>query len=249
MALTPLGQRERPRHAPALLVSSVMGCGLMGALPAAAFPPYRSTDADTAGAGMLELRLGVLKVQRTGTTKERSGPLTRTNLGIGEHFEVTSELEYSRDQGHLGDGALGFKWARLESGLGVGLETLLLLPVQSDQSGAGIESQFLTTVQRELWEVHVNAGGFYDPRSSDTQRGWRASVLAEFPRERLQPGIEVFARNVRSEGTRVQLGIGVIKEFERFEVRTALHFGLNDRAPDVEGSVWFAWKWQAVGEN
>jgi len=230
------------------LIQSSCAALVLVATPAAAFPPYRTTDADTAGAGMLELRLGLLKIQKRGSTSERRTPLTRTNIGIGAHYEIISEFEYSPDEHRLEEGTLGFKWARLNNGFGVGVETLALLPVNSTLSGAGIESQFLATFQQERWQVHINAGGFYDPRAEQTEKGWRASVLAEFPRERFRPGVELFAKDARSEAARVQTGIGVIMEFERFEVRTGIHFGLSDAAPDVEASVWFAWKWRVSGE-
>ena len=226
------------------------GCAALGlvAAPAAAFPPYRTTDADTAGAGMLELRLGLLKIQRRGSTSERRTPLLRTNIGIGAHYEIISEFEYSPSENGVEEGALGFKWARLDNGFGIGVETLALFPVNSTLSGGGIESQFLVTFQQERWQVHINAGGFYDPRFEQTEKGWRGSVLAEFPRERFRPGVELFAKDTSSNAIRVQAGIGLIAELKRFEVRTGIHFGLSDAAPDVEASVWFAWKWRISGE-
>jgi hypothetical protein len=223
----------------------LLGCLtlLFCAAPAAAFPPYRSTDADTAGADMLELRLGLLRIQRRDSMSERSTPLTRTNFGIGAHYEVISELEYSPDDHRLAEGAVGFKWANFADGFGIGVETLILLPVQSGHSGTGIESQFLTTFRQDRWQLHMNAGGFYDPRGAATAHGWRASVLAEFPRERFRPGVELFAKDVRSGEQRVQAGVGVITQLEHFEIRSGLHFGLNDEAPDIEASVWFSWQW------
>ncbi|HLF12176.1 MAG TPA: hypothetical protein VJA26_13260 [Gammaproteobacteria bacterium] len=216
----------------------------LASLPAAAFPPYHTTDADTAGAGMLELRLGLLKLQRRESMSERSAPLSRVNFGIGGHYEVISELEYAPDEHRFADGAVGFKWASLTNGRGIGVETLVLLPVHSDLSGAGVESQFLTTLQHERWQLHVNAGGFYDPRSAATERGWRASVLAEFPRKRFRPGVELFVKDARSSAARAQAGLGVIADLERIQIRTALHVGLNGAAPDLEASIWFSWKWR-----
>jgi hypothetical protein len=221
---------------------------VLAAPPAWAFPPYRSTDADTAGAGVLELRLGLAKVQRQESSSSRSTPLTRTNFGIGAHYEIISEFEYSADEDHLAEGALGFKWARLDNGFGMGVETLLLLPVQSAQSGSGIESQFLMTLQREGWQLHANAGGFYDPRGPETERGWRASLLVEFPRRRFRPGVELFAKDARGESARVQAGLGLIKQFQHFELRSGIHFGLSDNAPDVEASLWLAWRWRVLGD-
>ena len=68
---------------------------MLAAQGAKAFPPYRTTDADTAGARVLEVRAGLLKLQRHGSTSDRSTPLTRINFGLGAHYEVISELEYS----------------------------------------------------------------------------------------------------------------------------------------------------------
>jgi hypothetical protein len=217
---------------------------MLPAPDAEAFPPYRSTDADTAGAGILEARFGLLEVQQSGSTTDRPLLLSRINLGLGTHYEVTSEMAYSPDDRQFVEGALGIKWARLDDGFGIGVETLALLPVNSSLSGAGIEAQFLVTFQRERWQVHMNAGGVYDPRSEQTEKSWRTSVLAEFPRGRLQPGIELFAIRTRSEAARVQAGIGIIAQFRRIEVRSGLHVGLSDAAPDVAVSVWLSWRWQ-----
>ncbi len=222
---------------------------MLAAPDAVAFPPYRSTDADTAGASVLEVRVGLLKLQRHGSTSDRSTPLSRINLGLGAHYEVISELEYSPDDHQFREGALGFKWARLNEGFGIGVETLALLPVNSSLSRVGIESQFLATFQQESWQIHVNAGGFYDPRSKRTEKGWRASILAEFPRERFRPGIDLFAKRTRSQTTKVQAGIGIIYQFRRVEVRSGLHVGLSDAAPDVEASLWLSWRWQLRGAD
>lgn len=212
-----------------------------GAAPA--FPPYRTTDADTAGDDTLELRLGALRLQKRGGSSERTAPLSRLNYGIGAHYEVISELEYAIDEHRFADGALGFKWASLEAGRGIGVETLVLLPVHSALAGVGLESQLLRTWQQERWRLHANIGGFYDPRGADTVRGWRGSVLAEFPRGRHRPGIELFVRNPRDGDTRIQAGVGLISSLERIEIRTGLHVGLNDAAPDLEASLWFSWQW------
>jgi hypothetical protein len=36
----------------------------------------------------------------------------------------------------------------------------------------------------------------------------------------------------------------LIAALTRVEIRAGLHAGLNDAAPDVEASVWLAWKWR-----
>jgi len=217
---------------------------LCAASPALAFPPYRTTDAETAGDDMLEARIGLLRLQVRDSHSTRTTPLSRINYGIGRRFEVVSELEYAIDESELDEGALGFKWAKLENRRGIGVETLVLLPVRSELSGVGIESQLVRTWQQERSRVHLNAGAFYDPRGDSTERGWRTSALAEFPRGRMRPGIELFVRDSDESDTRMQAGVGLIASLERVEIRSGLHFGLNDSAPDLEASVWLSWKWR-----
>ena len=223
---------------------AVLLIALGGASPAFAFPPYRTTDGETAGDDTLEARIGLLRLQVEDSHSTRKTPLSRINYGIGPHFEVISELEYAIDESELDEGALGFKWAKLENRRGFGVETLILLPVRSELDGVGIESQVIRTWQQEQWRMHVNAGGFYDPRGSETERGWRASALAEFPRDGLRPGVELFVRDSNTTETRMQAGVGLIATLDRVEIRTGLHIGLNDAAPDLEASIWLSWKWQ-----
>ena len=137
----------------------------------------------------------------------------------------------------------------MENGRGFGVETLVLLPVRSELDGVGIESQVISTWQRERSRVHVNAGAFYDPRGLPTERGWRASALAEFRRDRLRPRVELFVRDSNTTDTRMQAGVSLIASLERVEIRTGLHVGLNDAAADLEASVWLSWKWQVPKGN
>jgi hypothetical protein len=229
------------RAAVAAMLLAALTCLSSEAL---AFPPYRTTDAETAGDDTLEARIGLLRLQVRDSHSTRKTPLSRINYGIGSHFEVVSELEYAIDEHELDEGALGFKWAKLAEGRGIGVETLLLLPVRSELSGVGVETQLIRTWQQQRSRVHVNAGAFYDPRGTATERGWRASALAEFPRDRLRPGVELFVRDSNTTDTRLQAGVGLIASLPRVEIRTGLHVGLNDAAPDLEASVWLAWKWR-----
>jgi hypothetical protein len=208
------------------------------------FPPYRSTDAETAEPGTLEVRLGLTRVQREDHDSSYASPLLRVNLGLVENLELVSELEYLPEEGQLGDGALGAKGVAPWGPLHVGLETLALLPVSSEQSGVGVESQLLATWRRAPLHLHVNAGGFYDPRPEEIERGWRASVLAELERGRARAGLEAFAKQVHGEAVAVQAGPGVILDVGPVDLRTALHVGLTREAPDFVGSLWITWKWR-----
>ena len=221
--------------------SLVVAAALSWAGPAWAFPPYRTTDADVADPGVAEVRLGLVQVEREHSENQYFSPLVRANLGLGHDLEIVSELEYSQDEDRVSDAAVGLKWARLESSLGVGVETLALLPVTAGQDGLGVEGQLLATYRTGPLSVHLNAGGFYDGRPAASERGGRASLLGEVRCGRLRPGLELFAKKVSGEPTVVQLGPGVIIDTGRFDIRAALHAGLTREAPDLMLSLWVTW--------
>ena len=87
------------RHGGHGLAPAFLGVGLLlaGAESAHAFPPYRTTDAETAGDDTLEARIGLLRLQVRVSHSNRRTPLSRVNYGVGPHFEVISELEYAID--------------------------------------------------------------------------------------------------------------------------------------------------------
>ncbi len=208
-----------------------------------AFPPYRSTDADTADPGALEVRLGLVRIARKDQDNTYESPLLRINLGLPRSFELISEFAYLPEEERVADAAVGFKWVPLRRSFSVGVETLALLPVSSDDDGAGVESQLLATFGEDALLLHLNAGGFYDARPADAEHGWRASALAEYQWGRFRPGLELFAKQVRSEPVRVEAGPGIIVQVGPIDLRTALHVGLTHEAPDLIGSFWVSWKW------
>jgi hypothetical protein len=181
-------------------------------------------------------------VERENHDNHHVSPLLRLNLGIVRNVELISELEYDPEAGRLGDGAVGFKWASPWGPFSIGIETLALLPVSSQHSGAGVESQLLVTFRRSPIQLHLNAGGFYDSRPRDIERGWRASFLAETERGRSRLGLEVFAKQVDGEAARVQTGPGIIFSPGPFDVRASFHIGLTSRATDIMASLWFSAK-------
>jgi hypothetical protein len=118
---------------------------------------------------------------------------------------------------------------------------LLLLPVP-DARGTGVESQLVATFrdQETGLRLHANAGGFYDGRPTPSEKGWRASVLAEIKRGRYRPGLEVFARRIGSRPVEVLLGPGLIVEVGRADVRLGLHVALSSAAPDLVLDAWMS---------
>lgn len=217
---------------------------LIHVAPVGAFPPYRTTDADTADPYTVELRLGLIQVEREDGKTEYVSPLFRANLGFPNKIELISELEYRPEEKEFGDGAFGFKWAPVQKALSFGIETLALLPVGPEDEGVGVESQLLATWRghNNDLQVHVNAGGFYDPRGPETEKGWRASMLTEVTTNSFRPGVELFAKQESGGNTDVRLGAGVIKDVGNFEIRSAVHVGLSNEAPDVVFNIWFSTK-------
>jgi hypothetical protein len=207
---------------------------------AAAFPPYRSTDADTAAIGVMEVRVGVVRVRHEDGENRYSSPLLRLNLGLAPSAEMTMESEYDLDESRLGDGAIGLKLVSRGDAMSWGVETLALLPVNSTHSGVGVESQLLATWRPAQMQVHLNAGGFYDPRASETERGWRASLLAEVEHRLGRPGLELFARGFKDGNTEVQLGAGWIVPLGFLELRIGAHAGLTGNAPDFSATLWLS---------
>lgn len=210
-------------------------------ITASAFPPYRSTDAETADPWTLEARLGLVRVERDGGANEYASPLLRANLGLPGNLELVSEFEYRPDEGEVADAAMGVKWVPFMSALSLGVETLALLPVSS-AGGGGVESLLLATWRERALRVHVNAGGFYDDRPTDAENGWRAGTIVEVRLDRFRPGVEVFAKQEVGEPVQVVLGPGAIVDFGAFDIRAGLHVGLTDEAPDLVPNLWITTK-------
>jgi hypothetical protein len=221
----------------ALLIG--FGVVILGAAsPAWAFPPYRSTDAETADPWTLEARVGLIRVRHDAGENEYASPLLRVNFGLPYRFEIVSEFEYLPVEQRVGDAALGFKWIPLRDAASLGVEVLALLPV-SEEGGAGIESSLLATYRAgDLFRTHVNVAGFYDARSSPAEWGWKAGAIGEFRLGRFRPGAEFFAKRVFGEPVQLLAGPGVIVTLGPIDVRTGVHFGLTEEAPDVTPSLW-----------
>lgn len=232
------------------LASARLGAMLMLVVAprhAGAFPPYRSTDAETADPWTLEGRLGLLRFTRDGGENSYTTPLLRVNLGFPHRLELTTELEYEPADERLGDAAAGLKWVPYFEKLSLGIETLVLLPVTSE-GGAGVESQILATQRWDSFRLHGNFGGFYDVRPDPVEKGWRGSLLGELELGRFRPGLELFGKQVLSEAVAVQAGPGIIVKLGPIDVRTAAHVGLTSAAPDFRASLWVASKLPLVDD-
>lgn len=206
---------------------------------AGAFPPYRSTDADTAEPRELQLRIGLVKLDRDKGDTAVVTPLLRANLGFQNKLELVTEFEYSPEDNEVGEGAIGIKWIPFfGEAFSFGVESLALLPVRPGDEGAGFESQLVATFWREAYQVHLNAGGYYDDRTEDVEKGWRSSLLAEFPRGDARFGLELFARDAADGQIDIRAGAGVIYSFGATGIRSGLHAGITRGAPDISFNFW-----------
>ncbi len=145
------------------------------------------------------------------------------------------------------DAAVGFKWVPLRRELNLGVEALLLPPVSGGEDWAGVECVGLATFRRGNVLLHIDAGGFYDPRSKATEKGWKAGAIVEIEKGRLQPGFEVFAKQVKHERLGLQAGPGIIVDLGPFDVRAGLRAGVTREAPDLELTIWITTKIRVWG--
>ncbi len=230
----------------ASLLAACVAAMLAVATEGYAFPPYRSTDAETAAPWTFEPRLGLLRVERESGSTEYTAPLLRANLGLPYRLELVSELEYRADEERVADAAAGFKWAMPAGELAVGtaaigIETLALLP-NPGRDEPGVQSLLLATLTAPPLRLHLNGGGFHDPAPPRSAEGWRGSLLGEVQVGRLRPGWEVFARQRSGESAELASGPGLIVDFGGFDLRTGLQFGVTERAPDLATSLWITTK-------
>ena len=221
-----------------LTVAVLAVLGPFGSILAYGFPPYRSTDAETADPWTLEGRLGLLRIERKAQQHAYASPLLRVNCGLPGNLELVSEFEYRPDEGRVADAAVGLKWIPLMRSLSIGTETLVLLPVSQKNTGAGVESSLLATLRVDALRVHVNAGGFYDARPEVSESGWKSGGIVEVRLGRLRPGVEVFAKQVRTHAVQVLAGPGIIFDVGPFDLRAGLEVGLTGEAADLTPSVW-----------
>ncbi|MGH7804024.1 MAG: hypothetical protein ACREQJ_06725, partial [Candidatus Binatia bacterium] len=201
------------------------------------FPPYRSTDAGTADPWTLEARLGLFRIERDRSETKILSPLVRANLGLPPNLEVVSEFQYRADEEEVDDAALGLKWVPLLGTVSLGVETLALLP-NAEGDELGIESQLLLTGRLDPFRLHVNAGGFRDPRPSNAETGWRAGSILELRLDRLRPGFEIFAKDSNEGESEVIAGPGLIFDAGPFDVRAGIHAGVTGAAADLTSSLW-----------
>jgi hypothetical protein len=148
-----------------------------------------------------------------------------------------SEFQYRADEEQVDDAAVGLKWVPFLGKLSAGIETLALLP-NAEGNEPGIESLLLLTGRRERLRLHLNAGGFYDPRPQEAEHGWKAGSILEIRFDRFRPGLEVFAKDSNAGEAELIAGPGLIFDAGAFDVRAGIHFGITRAAADSSSSFW-----------
>jgi hypothetical protein len=182
--------------------------------------------------------VGIVRIQREANSTDYLAPLLRMKLALTPNAEVASLLDYSPENEQLQDGGLAFKLVSREEGFNIGTETVLMLPVLSHQSGIGFESHVVASVDKEPFRVHLDVGGFYDPRLVNVARGWRAGIVGERQHGRMRTGLELYLRKGTEEPLQVQAGIGFVIAAGQLKVRAAIHAGLTAAAPDLAATIW-----------
>ena len=205
------------------------------------FPPYRSTDAETADPWTIEARLGLVQLAREANETDYLSPLMRLNFGLPHNVELVSELEYEPADARLSDAAVGAKWVPFMRSTSLGIESLLLLPV-SRQGGTGTEVSLLVTYRNGPLRLHLNGGSFYDARPDPVEKGWKASALVEARSGCVRPGFEIFSKKSVDEPAQVQVSPGIILDVGGIDVRTGVRVGVTGEAPDLVASLWVTGK-------
>ncbi|MBI4382525.1 MAG: hypothetical protein HY579_00645 [Nitrospinae bacterium] len=206
-----------------------------------AFPPYISTDADTADPWTLENRIGFFDLERDKKENAYASPLYRFNLGIPHHLEIVTEFENRPDLKQMGKANVGFKWIPLAGSWSAGIETLAHLPVK-EHGGPGMEGSVLLTVPKDNLRLHVNAGGFTDNGPVERESGWMTGAIMETYFGRFRPGLEFFAKQTAFEPVQASIDPGLIVDFGLFDARMGTRFGLTDAAPTLAGTLWVTFK-------
>ncbi|HEY2337895.1 MAG TPA: hypothetical protein VGI18_11075 [Burkholderiales bacterium] len=187
---------------------SARGCGLLAvaligyAVPAAAYRPFDSTDADVAHAGEVDLELGPVQWLREGSKKSIEAPAAVFNLGFSKDRELVIETtrEVARDPAPgepgtaLVDNGVFIKQVlrrgslQDESGPSIAAEYGVLLPGVHAQDGTGVSINGIVSQRSQLGTVHFNAT-LASTREHESEAflgmilegpyGWRVRPVAE----------------------------------------------------------------------
>jgi len=187
----------------------ILAVALIGyTVPAAAYRPFDSTDADVAHAGEAEIELGPVQWRREGSTRFLEAPALVTNFGLPKDRElvIATTRQVARDAGPdeartaLVDTGVFIKQVlrrgtlQEESGPSVATEYGVLLPGIHAQDGTGFSVAGIASQRWEAGAMHLNA---QLARTRDGESELFLGAIVEGPHAwPLRPVAEVFTDHV-----------------------------------------------------
>ena len=216
---------------------------LLLALPAQAYRPFDSTDADVADAGELETELGYFTVAHFRGEDTYLIPKVVLNYGITDTLEIIGEFDVEKARGRsaeIVDAALLLKGMlrrgvlQDEQGLSVAFEAGLLVP-SADGDRSGFEGIGIVSGELAGVTYHLNFGGGID--TADTARFVVWGAILERPLNRgLRLVGEINGEKVKGEPDQRSALLGFIWESaspgDAFD--GGIRWGISDTAPDWE---------------
>ena len=200
-----------------LLVCSL----LLLPVPALAYRPFVSTDADVAAAGELEIELGYFNWERAEGENAYVTPQLVFNYGLTDTLELIAEFDLEHDldgSSQLVDPGLFLKAVlkpgvlQDRPGVSFAVEAGLLLPSAikgENQTGFEAIGILSGSLERVTW--HLNLGGGVDQIDGTAFGLW--GLILEYPvSEDLRLVAEFNGESLRSEGAENSVLLGVVWE-------------------------------------
>jgi hypothetical protein len=195
-------------------LSAISCIALLTAVPAWAYRPYDSTDADVADENEIELEVGWEDADFDG--ENARGVRAVLNFGLGREREIVVEGGWLRTQP-----SSGFEGARSsvegvgaflkqvhrhgslqgKSGLSVASECGALIPTRREDSGVGGECLLVASQEVSAVAIHFNVGLAYE--TSHRWSRFMGLIIERAGDQRFKPGVEL--AHERSEGGAFEL--------------------------------------------
>ncbi len=192
------------------LFPAVVAAGLAAApLPAGAYRPFDSTDADVAGPGEAELELGALGYLRQGPERFLSAPSFSANFGLPDRRElvlegrVRSRLDATAATRRTSIDDIGVFLKQVHrpgslqglAGPSLASECGVLLPGIGGQSGAGASCTGIVSQRWQAATTHFDAAlAWTREHRPELFLGWIVEGPHDWP---LRPAMEIFADRER----------------------------------------------------
>jgi len=214
---------------------------MLAGLPAYAYRPFESTDADVADAGELETELGVLTIERSAGENTYFVPKLVLNYGVTPDLEIIGEFDVETPpdgSAEIVDAALLLKGMLRRGvlqdaeGLSIAFEAGLLVPGERGER-AGFEGFGILSGAVGGMIYHLNLGGGLD--RVDTERFVVWGAIGEYPlSDTLRLVGELNGEKVRGEPKESSGLLGLIWESQTTgdALDAAIRWGLSDAAPD-----------------